>query len=40
MENLIEIQGLCKAFDGQPVLVFPEYSIAAGAAGIVEIPVA
>lgn len=26
--------------DGTPVLVFPEYSIAAGAAGIVEIPVA
>ena len=26
--------------DGAPVLVFPEYSIAAGAAGIVEIPVA
>ena len=25
--------------DGTPVLVFPEYSIAAGAAGIVEIPV-
>lgn len=25
--------------DGAPVLVFPEYSIAAGAAGIVEIPV-
>ena len=26
--------------DGSPVLVFPEYAIAAGAAGIVEIPVA
>ena len=26
--------------NGSPVLVFPEYSIAAGAAGIVEIPVA
>ena len=25
--------------DGNPVLVFPEYAIAAGAAGIVEIPV-